>query len=174
MRSLGTEWRNTVPEREDILTLVAELGADIALLDELAAKNADALTRVRAGATDELDYAALGYTIHNIYSLVEGYAIRVAKTFENHIDGRTWHQDLIRRMRLEIPGIRPPLWDATTAAHIDELRRFRHVFRHVYESGLDSRKLMIAQEHVAPAIAGLHAAHEVFNHRLHALADELD
>ena len=75
MRSLGTEWRNTVPEREDILTLVAELGADIALLDELAAKNADALTRVRAGATDELDYAALGYTIHNIYSLVEGYAI---------------------------------------------------------------------------------------------------
>ena len=72
-----------MPEREDLLTSVAELGADMAL--------------------------------------VEGYAFRVAKTFENHIDGRTWHQDLIRRMRLEIPGVRPPLQDATTAAHIDAL-----------------------------------------------------
>ena len=167
-------WRSTVPEREDLLTLIAELTADVELLDALAAKNAQAVARVDSGATAELDYAALGYTIHNIYSLMEGYGIRVAKTFENHVDGRTWHQDLIRRMRLEIPGVRPPVWDATTAEHIDELRRFRHVFRHVYESGLDPRKILLAQEHVAPAIDGLHAAHATFIRRMQALADELD
>lgn len=163
-----------MPEREDILTLIAELDADVELLHELVGKNAKALARIDAGATDELDYAALGYTIHNLYSLLEGYAIRIAKTFENHVDGETWHQDLVRRMRLDIPGIRPSAWDPATAAHIDELRRFRHAFRHVYGSGLDARKLLFAQEHVAPAVEGFTAAHSVFVRRLKALADELE
>ncbi|MFW6260593.1 MAG: hypothetical protein ACOC6J_03315 [Spirochaetota bacterium] len=163
-----------MPEREDLLTLIAELDADIELLDALVGKNAEALSRIDAGAIDELDYAALGYTIHNLYSLIEGYAVRIAKTFENHVDGETWHQDLVRRMRLEIPGIRPAVWDSATAGHIDELRRFRHAFRHVYESGLDARKLLLAEEHVQPSVAGLTAAHAVLLRRLQALADELD
>ena len=46
--------------------------------------------------------------------------------------------------------------------HIDELRRFRHAFRHAYDSPLDPDKLAIAQKHVQPAVEGVRTAHAVF------------
>ena len=48
---------------------------------------------------------------------------------------------MLRRMQLEIEGIRPVLLSAETAADLDELRRFRHLFRHAYTADLDSDKV---------------------------------
>jgi hypothetical protein len=45
--------------------------------------NARAAERIREGSTDTLDYSALGYTIHNIYGLIENACLRIAKFFEN-------------------------------------------------------------------------------------------
>ena len=163
-----------MPTRDGIIILVSELEQDVVILDALVQQNTQAINRVTAGATDNLDYAALGYTIHNLYSLVESYALRIAKTFENRLDERTWHSDLVRRMTLEIPTIRPALWERPLSRHIDELRRFRHAFRHIYDSNLDPEKLMIVQKHVGPAMSGFKASHSAFLEKLNTLAEHLD
>lgn len=156
--------------REEILRLSSELTQEMDLLPDLVSQNERALDRIAAGSTDNLDYAALGYTIHNLYSLTENYALRIAKTFENQMDDDARHRDLVRRMTLDIPTIRPAVWGRDLARHIDELRRFRHAFRHIYDTKLDPDKLMLAQKHVLPAVSGLREAHELFVERLAVLA----
>ena len=160
--------------RDEILRLISELKQDMELLAELAGQNARGVARIDTGATDHLDYAALGYTIHNLFSLIENYALRIAKAFENQIDEKTWHRELVKRMTLEITTIRPAVWNRELARHIDELRRFRHAFRHIYDSTLDPDKMMLAQKHVGPAVEGVRVAHEVFVEKLMLLAENLE
>ena len=90
-------------------------------------------------AAAEVD--SLAYQLHNLYSAFEQLFEEVARFFENRIDEARYHADLIRRMRLEIRGIRPALLCESTASDLDELRRFRHLFRHAYATDLDPTKV---------------------------------
>jgi hypothetical protein len=142
--------------------LRAELELDIERLTELREKNQRAAERATVGDADDLDYAALGYTIHNVFNLIENYATRIAKTFENQIDPVSWHRDLIERMQIEIDGVRPALWERGLAARVDELRRFRHVFRNMYANDLDPRRVAAVQEGLAETISRFLQAHQRF------------
>ncbi len=84
---------------------------------------------------------SMGYQLHNLYGAFEQLFEEVARFFENQIDEARYHADMIRRMQLEIEGIRPALLSAETASDLDELRRFRHLFRHAYTADLDSDKV---------------------------------
>ncbi|MDA3951946.1 MAG: hypothetical protein PF508_22245 [Spirochaeta sp.] len=137
----------------DRALLIAELEGDLEALPELLESNAKSMDRIGAGATEELDYAALGYTLHNLYNLMENSFFRIAKHFENDIGSEGWHKELLHRMTLSIEGIRPRVLDAGTAEQIDELRAFRHVFRNMYRKNLDSEKLLLLQKRL-PGIVG--------------------
>ncbi len=84
---------------------------------------------------------SMGYQLHNLYGAFEQLFEEVARFFENQIDESRYHADMIRRMQLELQGIRPALLSAETAADLDELRRFRHLFRHAYAAELDPDKV---------------------------------
>ena len=84
---------------------------------------------------------SMGYQLHNFYSAFEQLFEVVARFFENQIDEARYHADMLRRMQLEIEGIRPALLSAETATDLDELRRFRHLFRHAYTADLDPDKV---------------------------------
>ncbi len=84
---------------------------------------------------------SMGYQLHNLYGAFEQLFEEVARFFENQIDEARYHADMIRRMQLEIQGIRPALLSAETASDLDELRRFRHLFRHAYTADLDPDKV---------------------------------
>ena len=89
--------------------------------------------------TESLD--SMGYQLHNLYCAFEqGFEI-IAQFFENNIAGERYHTDLLRRMRLTIEGIRPACISEEAFTLLDELRRFRHFFRHAYLSELDFEKL---------------------------------
>ena len=160
-----------MPSRSELLSLIGELELDKELVEQLVARHGSSLERLRASAREEYDYAAVGYSLHNIYSVIESYALRIAKAFENHLDDQGWHRSLIQRMAVEVPEIRPQIWPRELAAHVDELRRFRHAFRHAYDSGLDPQKLMTANEHVRPAIEGFLESHTRLVATLHRLAE---
>lgn len=156
-------------EASGILTLIAELEKDSETLERLVKENDRAAERIAGGADEGLDYAALGYTIHNIYCLMENYFLRVAKTFENQILADSWHKDLIRRMTLTIEGIRPALLDEETAEDIDELRSFRHVFRNLYQSGIKPNKVMEIQRKLPAVLAMFGKCHRSFLRKLRTL-----
>ncbi len=84
---------------------------------------------------------SMAYHLHNLYGAYEEYFETVASFFENRIEGARYHADLLRRMKIEIEDIRPSLLSESTYALLDELRRFRHFFRHAYGVELDADRV---------------------------------
>ncbi len=157
---------------EALLVLRAELERDLAALEKIVKENLQAVQRIEQGARESLDYAALGYTIHNVYCLMENSFLRIAKFYENSLEKESWHRDLLWRMTLNIPGFRPALLNEETASLIDELRSFRHVFRNLYQIGIKPEKVMAVQSLVPEAVERFREAVEQYINRLNILVEE--
>lgn len=84
----------------------------------------------------------LAYLLHNLYCSVEDIFQEIAKTFENKVeDPAKYHRELLKRMYTDIPGIRPKLLSSESYHTLDELRGFRHIFRHAYDYELDPERV---------------------------------
>jgi hypothetical protein len=83
-----------------------------------------------------------GYWLHNLFCAYEDLFKIVSAFWENSIatDGG-FHRTLLKRMLLNIDGIRPALLSERSFRHLDELRGFRHAFRHAYSYGLDLKRV---------------------------------
>ncbi len=89
---------------------------------------------------DALIFTAYG--LHNLYCAMEDIFKEVARTFENNIaDPERWHRELLIKMTLEVEGIRPRLISEESFIILDELRAFRHFFRHAYGIPLDYERV---------------------------------
>jgi hypothetical protein len=127
--------------REGLLALVAELEGDFRELQRIRALNRRAWERIATGSSDELDWAALGFTLHSMYGILENYFLRVSKFFENSLPAERWHKALVEKMAIEIPELRPALFlEERTRRLAMELLKFRHRFRNLYGEELDSQK----------------------------------
>lgn len=147
-----------------VALLRSELSHDVTLIKENYRKNREMTTRIeQAPGEDEFEYAALGYTLHNLYTAFEAYFIRVAKFFENQLDDTGWHKSLLDRMTLEVPGVRPALLRADTAEKLRELLQFRHVFRNLYKSRLIPEKLDWVNEAARGLPEEFEPQHEAFD-----------
>lgn len=149
---------------------------DVSDLEIVRQSNTRASARLSSGSDDELDWAALGYTIHNLYGVIEGYCLRIAKFFENGLDPGSWHKDLLKRMTVSIENVRPALFDRKTWLLVDELRAFQHAFRHLYARPIDPARVQILQDRVSEIIDRFVSAHTLFQDRLaeikNGLSDE--
>ena len=107
--------------------------------------------------------AGCGHYIARFFNIVEQMALRVAKTFENNIDDeKGWHSELIRRMSLDFPGIRPALFSREIAGLLQHLRGFRHIFAHAYDLVFDPRQLELQLEYAGDVAKELPASAERF------------
>jgi len=86
------------------------------------------------------DRGAIGYLMHSFYNLSENMFQLIARFFENDLGPKDWHKDLLKRMKLEIPGYRPRVIDEELYRRLDDFRSFRHKFRHSYSFELDWEK----------------------------------
>lgn len=155
-------------------TLVAQLTKEMRTLAENWELNHTAWSRITAGADDPLDWAALGYTLHAVYTSMANYFLRISKAFENDLPSDSWHRELIDRMQLDIPGIRPALLDRATARLVDELRAFRHVFRTLYDERLDPERVALLQRRMPATRVGFSQAHEAFVAKILTIVDADD
>jgi len=113
-----------------------------------------------------------GYWLHNLYNALEDLFQLIAGFWENTLDDRgLYHRSLLRRMRLEIEGIRPALLREEMFQHIDELRGFRHVFRHAYSYGLDDKRVQLLLGRVLRNKEGLMNDLQLFRSRIQELRD---
>lgn len=91
-----------------------------------------------------------GYFLHNLYCAFEDLFKEVARIFENQVlDPSVYHRELLKRMTFDIPGIRPGLLSQESHKILDELRSFRHTFRHAYTYELDPERIKALKEKVA-------------------------
>lgn len=161
--------------REDFITLIASLEGDFSLLEEILSDNTRALARMAHGADDSLDLGAWGYTLHGVYNLLENYFLRISKFFENPLPTEAWHQVLLERMKLDLAPLRPPLVESKELFEaLEELRGFRHVFRHNYGSRLKREKLAIVQNALDRIVREFPQAHRNFVGKLKSLSAGLE
>ena len=159
---------------EAVLQLIAELENDYSYIHESSIRNGAMVARLaRTDAPDEFDHAAHGYTLHNLYNAFEAYFVRIAKFFENDIGESGWHRHLLERMTLDIEGLRIALFPREFAFRLEELLRFRHLFRNIYKSTLDPRKMAPVQDSANDIATDFTAHHTRFVTFLRALAAEL-
>lgn len=85
----------------------------------------------------------VAYRLHSLYTAFENIFRNIAASFENHLDQTGWHRQLLQRMRLDLTPLRPAVIDAEAYDCLDEMLRFRHVFRTMYGLDLDPLRLGI-------------------------------
>jgi hypothetical protein len=122
----------------DLELLVAEIG-----------KNFEVLERIRTfvDETEERELSVLGKTpatalmmagiIENYYTCLETLFLRISQSFENHLDESHWHQSLLDRMTLRVPGLRESVVSDETRRDLGELLKFRHFKRYYFEFEYD-------------------------------------
>ena len=95
----------------------------------------------QGGVGPELVESA-GYWLHNLYCGFEDLFKLIAGYWENHVsENGAYHIQLLKRMLLSIEGIRPAVLSEKSFQELNEIRGFRHVFRHAYSYGLDDERV---------------------------------
>ncbi len=160
--------------KESFLTLIGVLNRELERLGILEKQNTAAVDRLNIATPSWMEYVVVAYTLHNAYSLIESYFLRVAKFFENEIGDSSWHKDLLQRMTVTIEGIRPALLTPDDADQIDELRGFRHLYRNLYEKQIQPEKIVALQAKFPEILSRIRKAHSRFVPKLKQIADSLE
>lgn len=80
------------------------------------------------------------------FTALEDLFKQVAKSFENHIeDLGSYHRELLIRMNIDVPNIRPALLTQQSFLFLDKIRAFRHFIRHAYDCELEEKQLTLLQ-----------------------------
>ncbi|WP_168719699.1 hypothetical protein [Thermosulfurimonas marina] len=142
---------------EALRVFIAELRAQKKEVEKIFRKVEDRYFQIQKEATPER-VESLAYQLHNLYCALEDLFKLVAGFFENRVDDSTrYHLWLLKRMTVEIEGLRPALLSEETFRLMNELRAFRHVFRHAYAYELDPERVRLLAEKM-PRLRGLFEA----------------
>ncbi len=141
--------------KRSTLLLKTDISDELCRLERAVRDFEQAMNEIDFAAEDvrAYDKAAIGSYIHGFYTGCEHIFRMISNFFENELDAQHWHADLLKRMKLEIPGVRPKVLTNDVIAELDIYRGFRHVFREAYGYELDWKRLKPLAERM-PDVAG--------------------
>jgi hypothetical protein len=125
---------------ERFLVLRGDIQSDLERIEEIYTELGQS-TLSESDSEERL--IVIAYRLHNLYSAFENIFRNIARAFENHLDPSAWHRQLLQRMRLDLSPVRPAVIDDVSYEKLDELLRFRHLFRTGYGLKLDPRRLQL-------------------------------
>lgn len=134
-------------DRLGITTLRAEVEDDVRVAAEAAAAARERISQAGPSGAE-----SCAFQLVRFFNIVEQMGLRIAKAFENHIDDeRGWHAELIHRLSITVPGVRPAVYSPAILPALRDLRGFRHIVTHAYDLELDSERLAIVLRHAENA-----------------------
>ena len=77
----------------------------------------------------------------DFYTCIETLLFRISQQFENNLRKEQWHKELLQKMSLTIPKIRPAVLSKRTELLLSEILRFRHFKRYYFDFDYDWAKL---------------------------------
>ena len=142
--------------REEIIIFLSEFDYQLQIIDQLyetIGKRKEIIDQ--EGPSPELVESA-GYWLHNLYCGFEDLFRIIAGHWENHVPvNGGYHIQILKRMVIHIEGVRPAVLSSKSFQELNELRGFRHAFRHAYSYGLDDERVrhllhrsMLAKQHI--------------------------
>ena len=124
-------------DRIGLEILHQELLADAKVLQEAARAARERLILATPSSLE-----SCGYQLNRFYNVLERSFQNVCESFENHFEKRgDYHEKLIQRMALNLPGVRPAFLSYEDLDGLRELKGFRHIFRHAYDLTLKPDRL---------------------------------
>ena len=145
-------------DRIGLITLQAEVMADMR-----AATEAVRLAGQRLAQGDASGLESCAYQLARTFNIIEQMGLRIAKAFENHIDDeRGWQAELVHRLSIAVPGIRPAFYEPEIIPALRDLRGFRHVVAHAYDHQLETDRVSIVVRHAQEATRRLPGLVEKF------------
>jgi hypothetical protein len=127
---------------KDITVFLSEFEFQVDLIQTIYERLSDKLVVFEKETPSREMIDSAGYWMHNLYCAFEDLFKQVSAFWENHLsDDGDFHVNLLKRMMINIKDIRPPLLSIESFAYLNELRGFRHVFRHAYSYGLDDERV---------------------------------
>jgi len=124
-------------------TVAARIHTELKAVERVVSRVLEIWEKAGTSGDDYLvDAAALN--LHAFYAGIE----RICEVIADGVDqtrpsGVNWHQELLRQMATEIPGVRPAVFNEGTVNLLDRYRGFRHVVRNVYTFNLDAAQVEI-------------------------------
>ncbi len=119
-------------------------------------------------SSDDYYIDAVALNMHSFYTSAEHVFEAIADTVDQSRPSHAaWHQELLRQMMAELPGIRPPVLRTETRDALDSYRAFRHVVRNVYTFNLDPVQIGLLVDRLPHTM-------DLLSHDLHAFADLLE
>lgn len=144
--------------------LLTELRADCAVAADAGRKAGLWLAQANPGHLE-----ACAYELARLYNILEKMLERLCDAFENHFEKRgDYHEKLIQRLSLDLPGIRPAFIPADRVGDVRELKGFRHVMRHAYDLTLRPDRLRELSAAAARIAAELPAWCAAFGEKVRA------
>ena len=132
---------------ERLKVFIAELDAQWREIHKMQSSVYEKSVLLKSDLKNEDLTNSLAYKLHNLYSAYEDLFKLIARFFENQIqDLGGYHSGLINRMKIPIDGVRPELLSDDSFTILDEMRGFRHVFRHAYSYELDAERVLRISE----------------------------
>ena len=103
--------------------------------------------------SDDYYVGAVALNLHGFYEGLE----RLFEVIADGVDhtkpsGANWHQDLLRQMSIDIPGVRPPVLSPELRDLLERYRGFRHVVHNVYMFSLDPDQIEIIIRQLQPVM----------------------
>jgi hypothetical protein len=128
--------------QDRILVFLAEFDYQVEQIKEIYITLQRKVPSLERQPVTQESVESAGYWLHNLYSAYEDLFKLVAGFWENSLslDGE-FHVQLLKRMLLNIKDVRPALLSGVGYRILNELRGFRHVFRHAYSYGLDDERV---------------------------------
>ena len=128
--------------QKQIVIFLAEFDHQVELIDGIYSTLRKKATALKKKSISAETVESAGYWMHNLYCAFEDLFKLVAGFWENTLsaDGE-YHVQLLKRMQLNIEDVRPALLSESSYRLLNELRGFRHVFRHAYNYGLDDERV---------------------------------
>ncbi len=121
--------------------IAGRIRLELAELARVAERACRIWAEVRPSPDDFL-VDAVALNLHSFYAGLEHIFELVADRVDHALpSGPSWHQELLRQMAAELPGVRPAAVTVDLMDRLDRYRGFRHVVRNVYTYNLDVRQI---------------------------------
>lgn len=131
---------------EQIQLLQVEIATDLQAIAAIYTT----LDRLSTHPTSEEQVVALAYSLHNLYCAFENIFYHINQVFGDPMSDRArWPAEVLQlqQMTLAIEGLRPRVISDLAYENLNEMRRFRHLFRHAYRTPLPADTVRSVYEH---------------------------
>jgi len=128
--------------QDRIVVFLADFDYQVQQINSIYTRLKTKVSAIEKQAVSVEAVESAGYWMHNLYCAFGDLFKLVAGFWENSLsaDG-DFHVQLLKRMLLSIEGVRPALLSEGSYKFLNELRGFRHAFRHAYSYGLDDERV---------------------------------